>query len=147
MSNAKRPLSSKKTPTHLKEPDFFQDRFSLSEEVKKEIEAQNLEYRFIDYKKYVNEGGVHRFGWTVYRVKNQPKESFLIGQNPDGIIRRGSTVLATRPKSYGDKHRDYLEQKNRIYKGFKAQKAAELRDKARNSGAVIDESYDDDETE
>ena len=71
---------------------------------------------------------------------------FLTGTNPDGIIRRGSTVLAVRPLSTSQRHRDYIQSKNEKYKRFKQSKAEELRQVARDNSVdtVVDDEYDED---
>jgi hypothetical protein len=145
----KKPLSQKpKRQGPLAEPDFFTNKLSLPAETTAAIKAAGMEYRWIDYKKYVADGNSHSRGWQVYRSKpTANQDAFTLGANPDGIIRRGSTVLAVRPLEYGEKHRAWLSQKANIYKGFKQSKAEELRQMAKDASAdsIVDDVFDGDD--
>lgn len=145
--NGKKPLSSKpKSVKVVQEPDFFSNRMSISSELREELDKKGLDYRFIDYKKYVENGNVHNRGWTVYRREGKADtQGFLVGNSPDGIIRVGSTVLATRPLNYSEKHRQYLAERAAQYRGFQKTKAEEMRATAREHSldGIVDSTFDD----
>jgi hypothetical protein len=141
----KKPLSSKPKRASFQEPDFFRNKLVVAPEVAAEIAEQGLECRWIDYKKYIADDNQHNRGWTVYRRKQDSATAALqFGNNPDGIIRRGNTVLAVRPIEQGDEHRAYIKERNKILKGFKKAKANELRE-AGGSDLVVDDKFDDSE--
>ncbi len=148
--NGRKPLSSKVKSPVVSEPTFFSNKMSVSEDIKTELAKKGLDYRFIDYKKYVADGNNHSKGWTVYRSDSlKDTGSFLSGTNPDGIIRRGSTVLATRPLHQSQEHKDWLAQKASMSKGFKQAKADELRQMAKDNSldTVVDGGFDGEDNE
>jgi len=145
--NGKKPLSSKKSPS-LSTPSFFKDKLTISDELKAEIAAQGKEYRFISYKKYIDDGNLHSKGWVVYKPKTTPaQDSFAFGVNPDGIIRRGDAVLAVRDKERCEEHRAYNRERAERMRGFKKAKAQELRSMAREArlDANVIEGYEENE--
>jgi hypothetical protein len=146
IKNGKKPLSERRPPAVLSEPDFFGNQLVITNEVKAELERKGLEYRFIDYKKYVSEGNQHNRGWKVQKLESLSKtESFLFGDSPDGIIRRGSLVLAVRPIEQGDKHRAWIQSRQNVQNGRKQAMADELRAVARQNSldTIIDDSDSD----
>lgn len=142
--SGKKPLSSRPKITALNEPDFFRNRLAISDDLLAELNKKNLDYRFIDYKKYVSDGNTHNRGWTVYRrEQNKDTQAFLMGTNPDGIIRVGSTVLAVRPKEHSQRHKSYLAEKANLYnRNHKSSKADALRQLGAPADSVVDDVYD-----
>jgi hypothetical protein len=152
MSNTpKKSLASKKTaPAVVGPPNFMQDKLTLSKEIADYITAQDKDWRWINYPKYVEAGGIHDNGWTAFKLPDELKGApgtLQFGTNPDGIIRRGECLLATRPKEYSEQHRAWLKQKTALQSGAKRAKAAaeNLRAMARESGvaAEVEEGFDE----
>jgi hypothetical protein len=153
--SGRKPLSQKpKKPTYNIQ-NFFRDRLALDPTIKTELDAKGVEGRWISYKKYLENGNYHEWGWQVYkRDASKTNESGqLLGNNPDGIIRRGDCVLAVRPKELCEQHRAYNADKaaRQSSKKFQRLKAQELREMAEESGlgAQVHEGYEleDDEKE
>lgn len=120
---------------------------AISEELKKEITSKGLEYRWISYRHYVENGNFHKHSWAVYKPeKKDSDQGFYLGNNPDGIIRRGDCILAVRPKELCEQHReDLADRANRQKYGHKKAMANELRQMAKDGrlDTKIDEESSD----
>lgn len=156
--DGKKPLSTKKRSSlDSKNADAFGNKLALTAEVKKELADQGLVARFVNAKQLSEMGGYHAKGWRVYQRPGKEKTSgtmdsgALVGNDPNGFIRRGDAILAVKTEAEVEEHREYLRSKADRHKNFKKQKAADLREFAREHGikTVIDDSddFDDDETE
>lgn len=149
LKDGKKPLSAKPNPAVPKYGDLFGDATTLSEELKKELEEQGLVGRWVDYKRLKEMDGYHTKGWILFRRKKSDiidSQEFRFGQNPDGIVRRGSMVLAAKTKEEVEKHKAFLKDKAERYgKHFKKRQAAELRQLAKDGGldTQVVEGYDD----
>lgn len=149
MSNpSKKPLSSRKSaPVSM--PDFFQNKLAIPPDVRADLEAKNEEGRWINYSKFVSDGNSHDKGWKVYKATRREGQDALVhGTHPDGIIRRGDSVLACRSKLHSQQHRTWLKQKaDRQVGTFKKQSAEELRQMAKDAqvDAAIVEGYEENE--
>lgn len=153
--NGKKPVSEKPNGPIFSEDDIFGSALSIPEAVKEDIENNDLECRFVDSKILLDNHGYHKRGWTAYRkAQGNPvaKESgstinsqeFLYGSDPHGVVRRGSMVLAVRPKAVGDKHRLYLKQKAERYsQAAHKSNADQLRQMAR--GYRVDTRVEEDD--
>lgn len=141
------PLSQKK-PAGSRFRQSFGNRLQVDGDLHKEITDQGLEYRWIDAKKLHANQGYHQNGWTAYRRKN-PVSDFKLGNDPDGVVRRGTMILGVRERGIGEDHRDYLKERARAYSGRSIQKEAadELRQMSKNTGIKISEGYDADKGE
>lgn len=152
MKNGKKPLSSKPKPM-LQESDIFGSPFTVDADLKAEISAKDLECRWVDYKLLAEMGGYHRRGWRAYKRDKKEdtatlsNQEFLLGSSPDGLIRRGTMVLAVRPVSVGDKHRQLNRNNAAIYQNHTKSEANDLRKIAREAGVdtKIHEGYEDPE--
>lgn len=150
IKGGKRPLDSKAPmSSFISHDDVYSNLLSVSDDLKKEIADKGLEYRWVDAKKMINEGNFHRAHWTVYKRDkvNNDILSWKLGNDPEGIIRRGSVVLAVRPKTQGDRHRTLLAQKAARQSGDLSKVQAEtLREmaKASNTKTIVDDSFDGD---
>jgi hypothetical protein len=148
----KKPLSSKpKGPTNYAQtPNFFKNKLNIPEDVATELASKQLEGRWINYKKYVDDGNSHDKGWAVYRApKRETTDTLVFGTSPDGIIRRGDSVLACRPLSQGNEHRAWLQYRAKAQaSGFRKSAAEELRQMARDASvdAEIVEGYEENDT-
>lgn len=151
LKQGKRPLSQKHV--QLREEDLFGNPLSLPPSIKEELKAAGLEARFIDAKKLYENHGYHPKGWVPYKRSTQnqsdtlEKSEFKSGSDPDGTFRRGTLILATRPIEVSEKHRLLNRQKADRQKGYTKQKAAELRQMAKeafqDAKRVIFEGYED----
>jgi hypothetical protein len=104
--------------------------------LKKELADQGLEYRFIDFKKAVQNGGRSRGGWVIY--KRQSEDPRLQGikslSDPDGLVRDGTLVLAVKRKEQAAKQRERINAQNQSLKQYTKTVAQELDGKARQLG-------------
>jgi hypothetical protein len=152
-AQGRKPLSSRQTASFVKEPEFFTNPQAIPPVIQQDIDKRGLEARWIDYKRYLEFGNTHHRGWTVYIGDKEAAAKSGAGQfgvlNADGMVRRGSTVLAVRPKTQGDQHRAWNQHRANQLLGVRAAKADEMRQLARDGGAdsVIDDSFDGDDSE
>lgn len=148
VKNGKRPLATKPRQSALRHDDIFFSQLHVDEELRNEIEKSGKEMRWIDAKQAIENGGFHKAGWTVYRRDMKAASDtmgFKLGNDPEGIVRRGSCVLAVRPKAQGDRHRAYLAQAVARQGGSAKEAGEQLRDMARaqNVDAAVDDSFDE----
>lgn len=122
------------------------DEFGIDGILKKELEEQGLEWRFIDFKQARLNGGRSRSGWIIY--KRQSVDPRLQGieslADPDGLVRQGSLVLAVKPTAYAQRQRDRRDQQNKMLKGYTEHVTKELGVHAQTqlSGSKILAGYD-----
>lgn len=155
IKSGKRPLSSKNSDIILRDEDVFGNPLSLPPGLKAELAEKGLEARFIDSKKLYDNHGYHDKGWTPYKRSSQSssatldKSEFKSGSDPDGVFRRGSLILAVKPKEEVEKHRLLLKQKANRQKTYNKTTAAELRKLAREASAnsEVYEGYDENDTD
>jgi hypothetical protein len=104
--------------------------------LKKELADQGLEYRFIDFKKAVQNGGRSRSGWVIYKRSSEDPRLHGIKSlsDPDGLVRDGTLVLAVKRKEAAQKQRDRINAQNRTLKKYTENVATELDGKARSLG-------------
>jgi hypothetical protein len=114
------------------------------------IQGQDLrvEYRWIDAKKFQESGNMHKNNWQVYvagRDKEAPSSKWDYGYSSDGTIRRGTVILAYRPKVVGEAHRMKLKERAALFSGKKKKRAQELREQMRDEDidSTVSEGYDD----
>lgn len=151
IKNGKKPLSAKTSPA-ISYDDIFGNALNLPENLKKELEEQGLEGHFIDAKRFYDMGGYHPKGWTLYRSKNKNSDTislqdFGLGRDPEGVIRRGSLILAVKTKEQAEAHREFLRSRANKVKTVNREKAEELRSMARSAQmkATIIEGYEENE--
>ena len=131
IKNGQKPISSK--PTSAGAYEFGPSSIlEISPELKAELDQKGLSYRFVDGGKLSQMGGFHKNGWRIYRQDKKASGTmdgteFFYGQDPDGYVRRGTLVLAVKPKSMNDAHKAYLAERVESSKTHNARKAAELR--------------------
>lgn len=153
MKDGKKPINNKVNYSVYWENEDFGNRLSISPELKKSLESQGFEYRFVDSKQLIANSNYHKEGWIAYVKQTDDTidsgSDFQVGTDPDGNIRRGTVVLAIRPKSLGDKHRAKLEQKRLRYnaENYNKSQASELKQLAaeRNVRVDVHEGYDENE--
>ena len=92
-------------------PDFMATGFSLAPGIKKYLDEQGLEARFINIKLIQNSGGVHPRGWQPVKFpKDVMNSAGAFGQDVDGYMRRGELILAAKKKEDVAHHRAWLKQ-------------------------------------
>ncbi len=124
-----------KKPKSKVSSDLMGDRespsqFKLSIELKKELSAKGLSWRFINIKRHREAHGYSRGGWLPYQTeKKESKGSldFTTGVDPEGYIRRGDQVLAVRTKEQAAEHKRIIDRKNLAQASYNKQAASELR--------------------
>lgn len=153
----KRPLSQRTRAATINPDEVFMNTLGLDPDMVKTLEAKHLAYRFINYKKFVDMGGVNEGYWVPVSRKNLKEwgydkigtQDFIFGSDTDGYIRRGDLVLAVRSQDLNEKHKAYLKQEANARSGRKMQKthAEELRDLVKSSGlgGNVHEGYEDEE--
>lgn len=137
-----KPLSEKNKEASLDQ--IFGNILKIPAEIKKELDAKNLEGRFIRYEEFVKLGGMHPRGWEPYKPDVSPKSYQLFGSNPDGFIRRKDLVLASRSKELCDLHRGKLKQDADRKMSSASQKAAAKGLKSMSSEVSVIEGYYED---
>lgn len=113
-----------------------EDENDIDHTLKEELAEKGLEYRFIDYKQAVKNGGRSRTGWRVYvRESDDPRIAGISGmKDPDGLVRNGTLVLAVKTKQSAEKQRERTRMQNRTLKRYTDIKAQELDGEAKKLG-------------
>lgn len=142
IKSGKKPVSQKRSPGLINPDEIFNSGLSIPPEVEAHAEKEGWELRYVDAAEMYKNNGQHKRGWMPY-IK--PKEmqtgqvGFKFGNDPDGLVRRTSLILAYRPKAQGDKHRAYLRQRtDQLAGSFQAEEAKQLRSDARKSGLDVE---------
>ena len=109
------------------------DEQDIDATLKSELAEQNLEYRFIDFKKAKLNGGRSRSGWIVY--KRRSPDPRLAGieslADPDGLVRQGSMVLAVKTLQAATRQRARRDAQNTTLKKYTQTAAQEVDQDAR----------------
>jgi uncharacterized protein YjlB len=146
--NGRKPLSAKKASAPVLTDDIFGNRLAISPEVQKDLKERGLVGRWINANELYKNQGYHAKAWEVYKVKPSGTigiKEFKDGRDPDGVIRRGDCILATKTLAEYEKHVLLNQQKADRQKGHNTEAANELRKMAKASGskAQIHEGYED----
>lgn len=152
IKNGKKPLSAK-TTNILKEDDLFGNQMSIPADVQAELDAQGLEGHWIKADTVYAHGGYHKRGWVPYKRKKiesgtMTNSEFILGRDPEGYIRRGDLILGVKTKEQVQQHKAYLAQKANRGKDIQKEKAAELRQLAKDArldSVKIHEGYEENE--
>lgn len=155
MKEGKKPLSQKRASALINPDEIFNSGLKIPPEVQARADKDGIELRWVDATELQRNNGQHKRGWMAYI---RPKEdrvdaghSFKFGNDPDGLIRRTSLILAYRPKAQGDKHRAFLQQRADVLSGtFRKKSLEEFRETARETGVEgvkVHEGYDDNDDE
>lgn len=154
VSEGRKPLSAKPKMSSMKSlsSDIFGNTLSLPPELEKELKDKGLIARWVSSKTLYANQGYHPKNWKPYKRDagaTMMGVEFKTGSDPDGLIRRGDCILATKSAEDHAKHQDWLDQKADKYRGYNKEQAAELRATARAAGAKteIDAEYDSDDDE
>lgn len=133
--------------------EVFGNNLALPDDLKKELEDKGLVPRFIDGKKLHENGGYHPKGWIPYKRDSQKTDTldFKFGNDPSGVLRRGSLILAVKTKEEALKHRQFLDERNAQYDTarMQEQKAEELKRYAKSNrfDSNIQQGFDDNEVD
>lgn len=149
MSNkdGRKPLSSKPVQSHLVTDDIFGNPLGIPADIKAELDSKGLTGRWLNAIELGKFQGYHKRGWKVYKRTSAPSDimSFKIGNDPDGVVRRGDCILGVKTSDEIALHRKHLQQKAQHGYSVNADKANELRSALGNAGikAKIHEGYDE----
>jgi hypothetical protein len=110
--------------------EFFENRLSLTKDIKDHLSEQGLSWRFISSQQFRNEGNRHNSYWVPHKFE-AGKFGVL---NSEGFITRGDLILATRKKEITAKHKSFLKSKNDLHKGYNRSEAAKFRENFRKNG-------------
>lgn len=153
IKSGRKPISSKpKFNPFLSNDDVFGNPLHIDPELQKELDEQGLVPRFVDANNIAKMGGYHAKGWVPYRrIRKESANIGLgdwkFGNDPEGIVRRGSLILAVKSKADAEKHRSYLRARAERYSGFDHDKAEELRKYAKENqvDTQVHEGFEDNE--
>lgn len=151
--NGKKPLSAKAKPTSLTHDDLFGSQLGVDPDIKKNLEAKNMDCRFISVKHLQDMGGTHQYGWTPVKMKDVcgtiDGHSKLFGSDPEGYIRRGDLVLGQRSKELGQQHKKYLAQKAESVSLKKIQRAHgdEIKRQLKETSEKVSVGYEEESEE
>jgi hypothetical protein len=148
MSKQGKEVRPKETPNHdpntsgFSYDEFFNNRLSLPDTIKNELNDAGLDWRFINAAQFRNEGNVHRSHWKPYKFLSSPDLA-----NAEGYLTRGDLILATRPKDVSKAHRKFLNERNKLQKNQNKADAQKMRQALRDNGmdgkARVFEGYED----
>lgn len=112
------------------------DENDIDSILKEELEKKGLDYRFIDFKQAKLNGGRSRNGWVVYkRDSEDPRLQGIASlQDPDGLVRNGSMVLAVKTKQGAEKQRARIRNQNRMSSKYNEHVTNEVEQEARRLG-------------
>jgi len=149
IQKGRKPLATRQTAP-INPGEIFGDLLKIDDGLKAELASKGLEGRFVDAQKLYQFNGYHKNGWVAYkREKNDSigNTDFKLGNDPDGIIRRGTLILAVKPKEQAVKHREYLRAKSERYSKVQQIQAGDMRRAARAANADIEvvEGYEENE--
>src|SRR5687768_12309087 len=110
--------------------------YDIDSVLKKELEEQGLEYRFIDFKKAKLNGGMSRAGWRIYARKTEdPRlQGISVLKDADNLVRNGSMVLAVKTKQGAARQRMRRDAQNRALTHYNKTVAEDLKKDVRKLG-------------
>lgn len=114
--------------------DLYQSALDIPESIKKEIEEKGLAARWINATEFQRQYGFHKSGWTPYKPDNKLPAIAGVSGDPEGFVRRGDLILATKTKEQHNLHKARLKMKSSMASGYNATKAKELRRFMQESG-------------
>lgn len=137
-----KPVETKPTVNRKPDPEwdvegfeeFYQNRLSLSAELKAELKEQGFSWRFINIHTFRASGNRNSSLWRPYNVKTRSPLDAFKGIDPEGVLTRGDLVLAVRPKHVSDAYKKRLATKNAANAGYNKQQAENMRQMAKDAG-------------
>lgn len=151
--NGKKPLSSKPKPAStVPVGELFGNALAIPADVQRELDEKGYEGRWVDAQKLYAFSGYHPKEWVPYKQERKKDSGaptdLKFGADPEGVIRRGTMILAVKRKEDAERHRAYLKHKASLVSNKQLQRAQaeSLRKMARDHGAdmTVDEGYEDD---
>jgi hypothetical protein len=121
------------------------------------LQQEGYAYRWLNLKRYLQDGNSHRSGWVAYQLADETISairggtiSFRYGISPEGYIVRNDLVLGVKPIELQEAHRRKLSEKNRRQSAAVQQEHADkLREMVKESGvrARVEVGYDGDDSD
>ena len=144
----KKPLTQRPIQAESLHEEVFGDTLKVDADLQAELATKNFACRWVDAKKLYEMNGYHKNGWVPYRRDANAKvglSDFKFGTDPDGIVRRGTLILAVKSIEAHNKHKAALELRANRGRAINKTKADELRDMVRTTGvkAVVHEGYEE----
>lgn len=141
--------TSNKEPLFVDKDFSFQDRLALPADLKKYLNDEGMDYRFLNSSEFRASGNYHRSHWQPFKAPADIVQAGLYGVTADGHVQRGDLILGIRPKALSAKHREHLKQKRSKYSNFAKTEAKrmqqEIRDKGLGDHVRVEEGYDEDD--
>jgi len=113
--------------------DDNQSTLSIDKRLEEELIANDLVWRFINFKEYKKKG-FHSSKWVPYQRTSTPQNGALYTQDPNGYTVKQDLILAVKPNSYNDAHKKYLKSKVDRQGNPQKIKAQEMKESLKESG-------------
>jgi hypothetical protein len=126
--------------------EAFGGTHDIPADIKEHMAKEGWVPRWLNAKQVYNNQGYHPKGWQVYRRPNTVSTDFKFGSDPDGVVRRGDSILGYKTKAQHDKHTAYLDQSRRALAGYKSRQKEEMQALAGKASAVREIDPDEDDT-
>lgn len=151
LKSGRKPISEKGKASPFKKAKKFGTMLDIDPVFAEAADKAGFELRWIDAKKLTENQGYHRMGWQAAKrdsfgdVEGSALLEFAFGVAPDGYIKRGSAILAKRPKEVCEMHREELRERQALYDRIVNVQEEKLKEHAKSSGVetYIDSSYDE----
>lgn len=151
LKDGKKPIATKPTNPSL-EGYIPMNALDVPPKLKKQIEAEGYEFRWINAARLRHNSGFHKNFWQPYEVDYAKLglPEFMRGTTPNNHLIRGDSVLAVRPVEIGNRHRAQLQRRASRLKAAAGTKGIqEMKQMAKDSGGSIQvhEGYGKDDEE
>jgi hypothetical protein len=98
--------------------DYQFNTMKLDSDLQAELEASGFEWRFINLH-HLKRNGFHKSYWKPYQRKAKGGDSAsvasrIFGEDPDGFVIRGDSILAIKTKQDAESFRNILKRRNEI---------------------------------
>lgn len=94
--------------------DDIGNLLAIPADLKTELEEKGLVGRWLNGPELSKNQGYHKKGWQVYRrEKTSAIMDFKLGNDPDGLVRRGDCILGYKTKESASKQKSFLDQASR----------------------------------
>lgn len=131
-----------------------QSKFDIPPSIAKELAQKKYEGRWLNAKLMLENQGVHRSGWKIYKSSNPDKLKkmdefdFSTGVDVDGYVRRGDMILGIKPVELQERHKQRIRAKTEAQdiRNIQKKSAQVLRDTAKEGNLndfEILEGYDE----
>lgn len=124
------------------------NRLALPAELKNYLNAQDMDFRFLNASEFRAAGNYHKSDWRPFDARNAKSLKGNFNANAEGLISRGDLILGIRPKAVTAKHKGLINRRNVAYANFSKTEAKALKDQAKASGlgdkVTVTEGYEED---